>query len=79
MCGENTPREDLQRQLNTIYEIFKRTFEDLHEAYYRTPAFISSKIYILRALNRVKAGINLCSEILAKFNIHERKEDSKHI
>ncbi len=47
-----------------IYELLRRTLDDLNEAYYRTPPFISSKIYILRSINRVKAGINLCRELL---------------
>ena len=47
-----------------VYELLMRTLDDLNEAYYRTPSFISSKIYILRSINRIKAGINLCRELL---------------
>ncbi len=53
----------------SVYDIFERIFhklyEDLIEAYLRTPQIIASKPYIERALRLTQAGLTLSREALA--------------
>jgi hypothetical protein len=44
--------------------LFKKLYEDVFEAYARTPTAVSSKPYIERALRLVKAGLTYSAELL---------------
>ena len=65
MSGENM-LEDVERvlildrdeYLDYIERMLKKTFEDLLEAYFRTPPHVSSKKYVYRALRRIQNALS---------------------
>lgn len=56
--GDNIKSLDVREFINTIERVLDRTLEDLIEAYFRTPYYISSKKYIYRSLRRVQNALS---------------------
>ena len=55
---------ELCSRLKVFNGVFRKLYEDLIEAYLRTPQVVSSKPYIERALRLVQAGLTLSIEFL---------------
>ncbi|HIC98787.1 MAG TPA: hypothetical protein EYP08_03860 [Pyrodictiaceae archaeon] len=46
-----------------LKRIFEKLYEDVFEAFHRTPNIISSKPYVERALRLIQSGLNIVSEM----------------
>jgi len=46
--------------------LFSKLYEDVFEAYNRTPDFIAAKPYIERALRLVQSGLSTAKELLSE-------------
>ncbi len=63
MSGENMLRRsntelDIKEFINLIERVLGKSLEDLIEAYFRTPHYISSKKYIYRSLRRIQNALS---------------------
>ncbi len=56
-----------------LIRVLKRTIEDLIEAYFRTPYFISSKKYVERALRRIQYTYSYLVAVKHNKNLRELK------
>jgi len=46
-----------------LKRIFEKLYDDIFEAFHRTPGIISSKPYLERALRLVQSGLNIVNEM----------------
>ena len=65
--------EDKLAEKELITRVLKRTMEDLLEAYFRTPPYISSKNYIERALRRIQYTYSYLIQREYNKNLRESK------
>ncbi len=56
-----------------LLKVLKRTIEDLVEAYFRTPYYMSSKKYIERALRRMQYTYSYLVAVKHNKNLREPK------
>ncbi len=56
-----------------LIRILKRTMEDLVEAYFRTPYYVSSKKYVERALRRIQHAYSYMISMKHNKNLREPK------
>jgi hypothetical protein len=57
----------------TVSRIFDKIFEDLVEAYHRTPLTVSSRPYIERGLRLAEAGVSVSRALYSQLtSLHEK-------
>ncbi|BEP18112.1 hypothetical protein PYJP_14640 [Pyrofollis japonicus] len=59
MCGESMISDrDFCFEVEYFHRLFKKLFEDVEEAYFRTPIHVSSRPYIERMYRLIQAGLS---------------------